>query len=266
MERDINNTDKHSVISWQNENRRGKVAAGFFLILYGLLFLLRELDFNIPHWLFTWPMILIVIGTVTLIKHKFRKLWGYTLILVGKLFLLREFYPDLLNFRLLWPVFIIFFGIMIMFKPGRCKRKARDKHRDRAFRKEFHKAHFAHSGEYSSVSEDDFIDTTSFFGGIKKNVVSKNFIGADIVTFFGGSEINLAQADIQEDAIIDTTNIFGGLKLIIPRNWKIQSELTTMFGSIEDNRIITENDDAADEKVLILRGTCIFGGIEIVAA
>src|SRR5690349_22431252 len=40
-----------------------------------------------------------------------------------------------------------------------------------------------------------FIDVTAVFGGIKKNVLSKNFKGGDITSFMGGSEIDLSQAD-----------------------------------------------------------------------
>ena len=246
------NENKHGMLSWQNEHRRGKIAAGILVFLFGFLFLLKELNFPIPRMFFTWPMFLIALGTVVLIKHKFRKVSGYVLILIGKLFLLKNFYPDLLNFRIIWPVLIMIFGISFIIRPKKFKDS-----------KKFHKKRCFKDVVLDDVQKDDFIDTTSFFGGIKKNVVSKNFIGADIVTFFGGSEINLSQADIQDVAIIDTTNIFGGLTLIIPRNWKIQSELTTVFGSIEDKRGPSSLSDL-EEKTLVLQGTCLFGGIEII--
>jgi hypothetical protein len=50
--------------------------------------------------------------------------------------------------------------------------------------------------------------------------------------------------------------------MLVPSNWAIKSEVVTIFGGIEDKRrmqAITE----APEKTLFLKGTVIFGGIDI---
>jgi predicted membrane protein len=75
--------------------------------------------------------------------------------------------------------------------------------------------------------------------------------------------VNLSQADFSGEAIMDVTCVFGGVTLIVPSNWKIKSDLTSVFGGIDDQRpaMITENMN--DEKVLVLKGACVFGGIEI---
>jgi len=77
----------------------------------------------------------------------------------------------------------------------------------------------------------------------------------------GGAELNLSQADIQGSARLDITQIMGGTKIIVPPHWTIRSDLTSVFGSIEDKRqnMGTPNPD----KLLIIDGTSVFGGIEI---
>ena len=70
------------------------------------------------------------------------------------------------------------------------------------------------------------------------------------------------QADIKGTASIDITQAFGGMKLVVPPHWNIKSEVVCVFGGIDDKRPIS-NDTADSNKVLILRGTCIFGGIDI---
>jgi len=63
-------------------------------------------------------------------------------------------------------------------------------------------------------------------------------------------------------AAIELTTIFGGTKLLVPSNWAVKSEAVTIFGGIEDKRrmqTITETT----EKTLLIRGTVIFGGIDI---
>ena len=100
------------------------------------------------------------------------------------------------------------------------------------------------------------------FGGTKKNVLSKDFKGGDVVNVFGGTELNLTQADIKGTAVLELTTIFGGTKLIVPSNWSIKSEAVTIFGGIEDKRQLPATQEAP-EKLLLLRGTVLFGGIDI---
>jgi predicted membrane protein len=110
--------------------------------------------------------------------------------------------------------------------------------------------------------ERDFIDVTAVFGGVKKNVLTKTFRGGDIVSFMGGSEIDMTQADFTGRVRIDVTNIFGGTKLLIPSSWDVQNDITAIFGGVDDKRQISGvNLDPG--KILILDGTCMFGGIEI---
>ena len=114
----------------------------------------------------------------------------------------------------------------------------------------------------TSFSQDDYIDTTSIFGGTKKNILTKDFKGGDVVNVFGGTELNLTQADINGTAILELTTIFGGTKLIVPSNWSVKSEAVTIFGGIEDKRQLPPSLDQP-EKILLLKGTVIFGGIDI---
>ena len=113
-----------------------------------------------------------------------------------------------------------------------------------------------------SYTQDDIIDSTSIFSGTKKVILSKNFKGGDIVNIFGGSEIDLTQADMTTPAILEVTAIFGGATLIVPSNWAIKSEAVTIFGGIGDKRKIVPSTEGPT-KTLVLKGTMIFGGMEI---
>jgi hypothetical protein len=50
--------------------------------------------------------------------------------------------------------------------------------------------------------------------------------------------------------------------LLVPSNWSIKSEAVTIFGGIEDKRRMQTMTEAPD-KSLVIRGTVIFGGIDI---
>lgn len=250
---------EHNYISWQKGHRRGKIMGGIVVVTFGFLFLLREANVYIADWIFSWQMILIAVGAISIVRHKFRKLFGYVLVIVGTLFLFKEWYPQMVNLKFIWPVLIMLFGLMIIFKPHKPDRFKRRKEWEKWNK---HRHHFREFENLEGISKDDFIDSVSFFSGIKKNVVSKNFRGADIVTICGGSELNLLQADFAEKSVVDVTCFLGGMTLTIPSNWQVKSELTCVFGGIEDKTVKNTSMEVGD-KILILRGTCFLGGIEI---
>ena len=117
-------------------------------------------------------------------------------------------------------------------------------------------------GEPPLSITNDFVDNTAIFSGNKKIILSKNFRGGDLVNIFGGCEVDLTQADMTVPAVLEVTAIFGGATLIVPSNWAIQSEAVTIFGGISDRRKMPVlNEDP--KKTLVLKGTMIFGGMEI---
>ena len=114
---------------------------------------------------------------------------------------------------------------------------------------------------YSTYSSEDFIDTTAFFGGVHKKIVSKSFKGGDVVTIMGGTEIDLSQADFTGIARLDVVQIMGATKIIVPAHWEVRTDVTAIFAGFEDKRQqpTVNNPD----KVLLIDGTSLMGGIEL---
>jgi hypothetical protein len=78
----------------------------------------------------------------------------------------------------------------------------------------------------------------------------------------GGAEYNLSQADITGPVSIEIIQVFGGTKLVVPPHWEIRTEAVAVFAGIEDKRP-AQPGTFDPSKVLILKGTTVFGGIEI---
>ncbi len=76
-----------------------------------------------------------------------------------------------------------------------------------------------------------------------------------------GTELNLLQADMQHPTVLEIHNIFGGTKLIVPSNWEIKNEMSVIFGGVEDKR--NPNTTHSQDKIMVLKGTCLFGGVEV---
>jgi predicted membrane protein len=240
------------------------------LVLVGGALLLQELKVPLPDWLFSWQILLIVIGICMGFNHGFRGASWALLIIIGGIFLLDEVVPGFSFHRFVWPVVIIVVGMLMLIRPRRSypgqwqdwEQIWRDKHSWKRNRYRNYKGPItANTTSQSNYSSEDFFDSTSVFGGVKKVILSKNFRGGDITCFMGGCEIDLTQADIQGRVAIDVTQVFGGTKLIVPPHWQIHTEMTAFFGSIEDKR--KQPVEINSDKVLIIEGTSVFGGIEI---
>jgi hypothetical protein len=92
-------------------------------------------------------------------------------------------------------------------------------------------------------------------------LITKDFKGGKITTAFGGADIDLSKAEIKDSAVLDVEVLFGGLKLIIPPHWEIQADVSNVFSGIEDKRAFPSGD-GADRKILYIKGSVSFGGLE----
>ncbi|WP_069658152.1 LiaF transmembrane domain-containing protein [Arcticibacter eurypsychrophilus] len=260
----------------------GKKWAGLIFLFIGVVLLVRSLGVLIPDWLTSWPMILIAVGIFTGNRQNYRNPTSVILIVIGVVFLVARIIPgvDLGNF--VFPVLVMAIGLYLILGKKKFSKQFLNKDikvvkdpivwdkrvpteedgEPIILEKETGESSSDQKEQHTGGAED-YLDTVSIFGGIKKNIVSKNFLGGEIVTIMGGAEINLTQADINGTIVIDITQVFGGTKLIVPPQWKVSSDLAAIFGGIEDKRPLVQSINLADNKVLILRGTSIFGGIDI---
>lgn len=249
---------------WNYNTRRkerDRVFSGIFLLIVGGVLLLKTAHWVLfPSWFFDWPTILIALGLFTGVKHRFRGGAWFILLLIGGLFLADRVNPGLNIDRYIWPLVIISMGILFIFKPKRIIRPDSNSNMPEPVVNPGET--FTSDNVHFTEDKREVIDITSVMSGVRKNIMSKNFKGGDIVCFMGGAELDLTQADITGRVKIDTTNIFGGTKLIVPSTWDVQSDVTAIFGGVDDKRQLNGVRPDPD-KILILDGTCMFGGIEI---
>jgi len=235
----------------------GHIWTGIFILAIGGLALARSMDVPMPEWLFTWQMLLIAIGLFIGFRKGFREAGWFVPVIIGGFFMVNEFFLQGQMRRHIWPMILIIVGAFFIFRP-RKKRCFPSVKKNSGLQ-----AEGTESIADVNYSQDDFVNSTNIFSGTKKVVLSKNFKGGEIVSVFGGCEIDLTQADMTGPADLEVTAIFGGATLIVPSNWAINhSETVTIFGGIGDKRRIAPSPDAPS-KTLILRGTMIFGGMEI---
>ena len=264
MENEIkDNIEKDSSNDFPGRNRNNRYLTGLVLILIGGALLLERMGVPLPYWLFTRPMLLIVIGLYSGVKHSFRNSTWIILIGIGTFFLLDDFIPDLRLQPLFWPVLIIGMGVLFLVKPRRRDWRYNDWDKSRGrFRNSFGTPENIRREE-SVKDSGDYFNIHSVFSGVKRTVLSKDFKGGSISCVFAGVEIDLTQADITDKVVIRLEEVFGGTKLVIPADWLVQNEIEGIFHGVEDKRNYRANVALNPNKVLILRGTAVFAGVEI---
>jgi len=240
----------------------GRVWSGSIILIIGLAFLLDNMGFNIPHWIFSFWTFLIALGAFIGFRRNFKGIGWLILILIGV-------YQTIDNIGFDFDVskYALGFGLVII--GGFLILRPKGSFRDKKTFKDSVKSEFGmdrdninFSTADKNANNNDIIDVTAVFGGSNQTVYSKNFKGGDITAVFGGADILMTQADFVENASLDVTAVFGGIKLIVPPNWAIKSNVTAIFGSVEDKRGHMLPVDQM-QKTLVLDGTVLFGGIEI---
>ncbi len=252
---------------WSKRDSGKNIYLGLFLLIVGGLLFADRAGVRFPFWFFSWPMLLIGIGILSGLKHNFKGGPWLILLGIGGIFLADKISDDLFLRPYFWPIIFIAGGIFIMTNGFAGKRRRRLAQQYNSQQEVIERPVYDDTiapeqvSDYADIHQADVLDITAIFSGVKKNVLSKNFKGGDIVAIMGGAEINLTKADCSGQIIIDIFNMFGGTKLIVPPDWDVQNNVVAIFGGVDDKRSPSSFQNLS--KVVVLEGTCIFGGIEI---
>lgn len=279
--------------NYKYKNRSNRVWSGLILLLIGTVFLLRNFGIFIPDWIFSWPTLLILIGLVIGFKRRFHGGGWLIMVLVGGYFNLRNLVDFNMTQYYIGAGFIIM-GLFVIFKPKKpCKNQWERKFEDFKWKDytdtpagswnnpvgaqpdfmgpqpnpagpQADPLHEQASAPYTRTqgTENDYIDSVNVFSGSKQQIYSKNFKGGDVVSVFGGCELDLTQADFPDKVAIEVVAIFGGIKLIIPPTWIVESQVSPIFGGLDDSRTINPvNNEPL--KIITIKGVVLFGGVSI---
>lgn len=235
--------------NFEEHRARKRFGFGIIVLVIGLVVLLKQLGFEtlvpIRHF---WPYILIAIGLIIGISNKFRSPAPFILLIIGIAHAIPAFHFNIgdsvvYSKRLVAPLILICAGLYFLFasKKKRC---------------------FPH--RHTPTNDQNYVTKDVIFGGSKEIVTSKSFQGGDITAVFGGAELNFMQADMENEmAVMNVRAVFGGCEIIVPSHWDVKNEVTVLLGSVDDQRTLRMTEGNTAKKTLVLRGLCLFGGVEI---
>ena len=228
----------------RNPETSNRLIIGVLLIIAGLILIVKKstmlpepLDHFIDDIIFSWQMLLIVIGVIALTGSD-NKTPGIVMISVGGFFLIPELFTDFFrSFNFFWPALFIVLGVVLLVNSKRLVKKL----------------------DFSTVNKADYIDYVNIFSGAERQLITENFQGGKITSIFGGGEVDLTRSSMAPgDNVIEITCIFGGTTIIVPESWNVVIEVTPILGGFSDSRKMRDNT-----RSLTIRGTVIFGGGEI---
>lgn len=230
------------------QKSNGRIWLGVLFIIFGGVLVLDNLDI-IYFDIFSWPVILLVIGFVILINSK-NPTTGIVLIVIGGLFLSgRIFYFDVSDIIAdYWPIAVILVGLLIIFQNKTGSHSFKGKH----------------NFDKNIETDEDTIDATCTFSENKIKVTSKNFRGGIVTTTLGSHHIDLYDAELADgNNVLEITTVLGEIDLIIPRDWNVNVQVSSVLGSFEDKRRIDINQVLRPDKTLTIKGNVTLGGGKI---
>ncbi|GGF41561.1 LiaF transmembrane domain-containing protein [Echinicola rosea] len=251
----------------------GRVTTGLIVLAVGMFLLVRQLGVMVPGWIFSWPMIFVAVGLITLSKHNFQSGFGFFMILFGGFFLLKNELDIPFDIeRYLVPGGLILLGLFLLatknrkvfndfgnWQGGQKIYPGGNTGKGSSFTSD--EGSFGSSQAFTS-EQSDMVNSQALFCGIQKRILSKNFKGGKVSAIFGGTEIDLTQADLSENAVLSVEVAFGGVKLLMPPHWDLKMGVTNIFAGVEDKRMYPQATGESN-KVLTITGTVLFGGLEI---
>ncbi len=233
-----------------------KIVLGLMLALAGALLLgfnFGYLPIEYKDVVFSWPMILVALGIINLSSRDSLFL-GVVLFSIGSFFLLPKFFMFELSFRQVGlPILLIAIGIWVAFRKKKTKNSP---------------FNYEETDKYKRSYEKGKIVETNVFGGSRVVFENEEFKGGEINNVFGGSEVDLSGSTLAEgENILEINCVFGGVKIIVPSGWNIKLRMDSIMGGFQDKRkpygsFINNNSN----KVLIIKGSAVFGGGEIITA
>ncbi len=248
-----------------SSSRKGGIF-GLLVVLIGVVLLALNfgwLNIALKPVIFSWPMLLIVIGLVG-IRHR-DYITTILLFGLGIFFLLPRIgavYPQLFSgidgsfTSVYWPILLIFVGIMLLFRhffPS--KRRCPHSHSYSRNRR--------HQATIIKDANVDFFEKRMVFGGEEHIFLDEFFTGGKIDLVFSGMKMDLRKTKLPEgETYLNVNAVFGGLTLFIPDNWNVVFEVDKVAASTEDKRMI-DFSSLDQSRKLIIKGSAVLSGIDI---
>lgn len=223
-----------------DNNRRLGLGYGVICLILGGIWLLNTmglLPWQLSDYLHTWRFLLVLIGSVLLVKRP-RSAFAMVTMGVGLVSSIGHFW----HFPMGWenylpPIALIVVGLVLLLRNKATK-------------------------PVVDMSSDS-INLATVFGNVQDNVTAVLFKGGYLSCIFGSNTIDMSQAHLgQDEVVLHVFSLFGTNTIIVPTSWEVEIVMTNILGNTKDNsRSIHES--LQREGVLRIQGTNVLGNLKV---
>lgn len=215
-----------------------QLVVGVLVVAIGVVLLVHTTGLYDTRFLFDYvPSVFVLLGLYAMVRSGFRNLFGpmVVVVLAGVWQLTALDVVEGNELAQFWPLFVVLFGLSLVA------------------------SHFRSAPEDVG---DNHVSSFAVFSGTEQRSNSKRFTGADLTAIFGGTELDLREAEIAErPAHVSVTALFGGVDVVVPREWNVQLDVLPVFGGAADDR--PNRAEEHEEVDLVVTGFAAFGGVSV---
>jgi predicted membrane protein len=245
-----------------NRNYSWSLMFGALIVSAGVVLLLDQLGLISADRVFSyfWPVVLIAAGSTIIMDSRAcggRGIFGISLFAIGLLLVLENLGVAHIQFAMIWPLIIIGVGALMIWQAAGPRLNA-----DGSTNSQW--SNLFNNWGRSDSTQSDF-SGIAILGGFKRRITTKQFKGGKVLSFMGGFQIDLRQADMEgETATIEAMSFMGGGEIKVPETWLVSMEGISLFGAfVDETDQQTPGIAGTPQKRLIMKGASLMGGIVV---
>jgi predicted membrane protein len=193
---------------------------------------------------FFWPAALFLGGLLALTRstQSGGRVWGGILTAAGILLFLDRLGYARFSFHALWPLVLIGVGLTLVWRTLE-----------------------GEPGVASGPEPDaNLVNQFAAFGGGELKSDARDFRGGEVLTVFGGYQVDLRKAAIaRSPAVLHANAMFGGIEIRVPRSWRVILDGLPLLGGYSDETEHPEAQSGTPAPELIVKGFASFGGVVV---
>ncbi|MEA3391837.1 MAG: DUF5668 domain-containing protein [Candidatus Marinimicrobia bacterium] len=234
-----------------NRHNIFRIVLALVFVSFGLVALGNNLGWwNIDDlFLEWWPMILVLIGLVTIFAPGGSWGGGIFLIFLGVVFLLHSHgIYDISD--LIWPAMLVMVGIMVW-----------PRKRSTSNNQTLNDGHSSES--HHAINADHVFNINTLFNSRREVIRDETLAGGHGTAVFGNLDLDLRLSNPKDNIYIEVSAIFGNVSLMVPPNWKIVKHGGSVFGKVDDQRTHVPESDFS--KTVTIEMNAIFGRVDLIS-
>jgi predicted membrane protein len=234
-----------------NRHNVFRIVLALVFVTFGLVALGNNLGWWDIDDLFLewWPMILVLIGLVTIFAPGGSWGGGIFLIFLGVIFLLHSHGIYDIS-ELIWPAMLVMVGIMVWPR----KRSASKKQTP---------GETYSSESHHTTNTNHVFNINTLFNSRREVIRDEALAGGHGTAVFGNLDLDLRLANPKDNIYIEVSAVFGNISLMVPSNWKIVKHGGPVFGKVDDRRTNVPERDFS--KTVTIEMNAIFGRVDLIS-